>query len=528
MTNANPAADVVVVGAGNAALCAALAAREQGASVLVLEKAPQHLRGGNTFFTGGGFRFPYRGLDDIRALIPEMSDEECAGIDVGAYPQPQFYDDLMRVTEGLADPDLAETLVSKAYPTVLWMRDQGLRWVLLYGRQAYRVDNKLRFWGGLIAEAIGGGEGLSNSLIEMAERKGVRIQYDSKATALHLDDCGCVTGLTARVGDQFEHSGVSGAEPPTGGGWGTARVPQFKRIDAKAVVLACGGFEANPEMRTRYLGRDWALARVRGTRFNTGEGIRMALEVGAQPYGHWSGCHAVQWDIAAPPSGHRKIGDLFQKHSYPLGIIVNVEGRRFVDEGADFRNYTYAKYGREVLHQPQRTAFQVFDAKVMEMLRDEYRIAAITKATSDTPEGLADALGIDRDGFAETVRAYNAAVQPGDFNPAVLDGKATRGITPPKSNWAQPLDTPPYTGFAVTCGITFTFGGLRIAAESAQVLDTEDRPIGGLYAAGELVGGLFYHNYAGGTGLMAGSVFGRIAGEAAARAAREAAPAFTL
>jgi tricarballylate dehydrogenase len=485
--------DVIVVGAGNAALCAALAAREQGANVLVLEKAPEHLRGGNTFFTGGGFRFPYRGLDDIRALIPEMSDEECAGIDVGAYPQPQFYDDLMRVTEGLADPDLAQTLVSRAYPTVLWMREQGLRWVLLYGRQAYRVGDKLRFWGGLIAEAIGGGEGLSDALFDMALKKGIRVQYDSKATDLHIDDHGRITGLTARVGDQFQ------------------------RLETAAVVLAAGGFEANPEWRTRYLGRDWELARVRGTRYNTGDAIRAALAIGAQPFGHWSGCHAVQWDIASPPFGDRKIGDLFQKHSYPLGIIVNVDGRRFVDEGADFRNYTYAKYGREVLHQPQRTAFQVFDAKVMDNLRDEYRISAITKATSDSIEGLAGALGIDRDGFVETVRAYNAAIQPGDYNPAILDGKHTEGITPPKSNWALPLDTPPYTGFAVTCGITFTFGGLRIDPATAQVLDTEDRPIPGLYAAGELVGGLFYHNYAGGSGLMAGSVFGRIAGESAAR-----------
>src|SRR3712207_5774728 len=291
MTNVNPAADVVVVGAGNAALCAALAALEQGASVLVLEKAPEHLRGGNTYFTGGGFRFPYRGIDDIRALIPEMSDEECARIDVGSYPQPQFYDDLIRVTEGLADPELAETLVSRAYPTALWMRDQGLRWVLLYGRQAYRVGDKLVFWGGLITEAIGGGAGLSDSLIEIAERKGVRIQYDSKAVALHLDDCGCVAGLTVRVGEQF------------------------RRFDTRAVVLASGGFEANPEMRTRYLGRDWELARVRGTRYNTGEGIRMALDIGAQPFGHWSGCHAVQRDIASPPFGDRKIGDLFQKHS---------------------------------------------------------------------------------------------------------------------------------------------------------------------------------------------------------------------
>jgi tricarballylate dehydrogenase len=484
---------VVVAGAGNAALCAALAAREQGASVLVLEKAPRHLRGGNTFFTGGGFRFPYRGLDEIRALIPDLSDDEAAGIDVGAYPQPQFYDDLMRVTEGLADPDLAQTLVSQAYPTVLWLKNQGLRWVLLYGRQAYRVGDKLHFWGGLIAEAVGGGEGLSDALFAMAEAKGVEVRYDTKATALHLDDCGRVAALTVRAGEQFQ------------------------ALPVRSVVLASGGFEANPEMRTRYLGRDWELARVRGTRFNTGEGITMALDIGAQPFGHWSGCHAVQWDIASPPFGDRKVGDLFQKHSYPLGIIVNVEGRRFVDEGADFRNYTYAKYGREVLHQPGRVAFQVFDAKVMEMLRDEYRISAITKATADTPAALAEALGIDPEGFVQTVESYNAAVQPGDFNPAILDGKRTVGIAPPKSNWAQPLDTPPYTGFAVTCGITFTFGGLRIDPQTAQVLDTEDRPIPGLHAAGELVGGLFYHNYAGGSGLMSGAVFGRLAGEHAAR-----------
>jgi tricarballylate dehydrogenase len=229
----------------------------------------------------------------------------------------------------------------------------------------------------------------------------------------------------------------------------------------------------------------------------------------------------VQWDIAAPPFGDRKIGDLFQKHSYPLGIIVNIKGERFVDEGADFRNYTYAKYGREVLKQPQRIAFQIFDAKVMDKLRDEYRISQVTKATSDTIEGLADALGIDREGLVRTVRAFNAAVQPGEYNPAVLDGKRTVGITPPKSNWALPIDTPPFTGFAVTCGITFTFGGLKIDPRTAQVQDTEDRPIPGLYAAGELVGGLFYHNYAGGSGLMAGAVFGRLAGEHAARAVLE-------
>lgn len=281
-------------------------------------------------------------------------------------------------------------------------------------------------------------------------------------------------------------------------------------------MLACGGFEANPEWRARYLGPDWELARVRGTRHNTGDGIRMALEIGAQPYGHWSSCHAVAWDLNAPEFGDRKVLDLFQKHSYPLGIIVNLRGERFVDEGADFRNLTYAKYGREILRQPQRAAFQLFDQKVVPLLREEYRIREATRAEAATLEELARKLEIDPRGLVRTVEAFNRAVQPGEFNPAILDGKGTRGITPPKSNWALPLDTPPFVGYAVTCGITFTFGGLRITP-SAEVLDLEDRPVPGLYAAGELVGGLFYHNYPGGAGLMAGAVFGRIAGQGAAR-----------
>jgi len=489
--------DVIVVGAGNAALCAALAAHEAGASVLVLEKAPRHLRGGNTAFTGGGYRFAYNGFDDVRALLPDLSDAEAAGIEVGSYPAAQFYDDLLRVTEGMADPDLADALVNESFPTMHWLAQTGMRWVLLYGRQAYKVEGKLRFWGGLIIEAIGGGQGLSDQQFALCEQRGIAIRYDAKATALRQDRRGAVIGLRLR--------GPEGDE----------------EVGAGAVVLAAGGFEANPEWRTRYLGQGWELAKVRGTRYNTGDAIRMALDAGAQPFGHWSGCHAVAWDLNAPPFGDLKVGDLFQKHSYPLGLIVNLAGERFVDEGADFRNYTYAKYGRAILAQPQRTAFQLFDAKVMDMLRDEYRIARVTKATADTIGGLADGLGIDRDGLVQTVALYNAAVQEGEFNPAVLDGKATRGVTPPKSNWAQRLDTPPYTGFAVTCGITFTFGGLRIAAASGQALDTEDRRIPGLYAAGELVGGLFYHNYPGGSGLMAGAVFGRRAGAAAATAAVE-------
>ena len=269
-------------------------------------------------------------------------------------------------------------------------------------------------------------------------------------------------------------------------------------------------------MRKKHLGPDWEHARVRGTEFNTGDGIQMALEAGAAPYGDWGSCHAVAWDLNAPLFGNRRIGDLYQKHSYPLGIIVNAHGDRFVDEGADYRNFTYAKYGREILKQPHRAAFQIFDAKVAYLLRDEYRIAQATKASAETIGELADKLGIDGSGLEQTVAAFNAAVQSGPFDPTRLDGKGTKGIDPPKSNWALPLDTPPFVGYAVTCGITFTFGGLHIDREG-RVLDTKGRPIRGLYAAGELVGGLFWGNYAGGSGLMAGSVFGRTAGRNAAQ-----------
>jgi tricarballylate dehydrogenase len=286
-------------------------------------------------------------------------------------------------------------------------------------------------------------------------------------------------------------------------------------------VLASGGFEANAEWRTRYLGPGWDLAKVRGTRFNTGDGIRMALDAGAMPYGNWSGCHAVGWDRNAPEFGDLDVGDGFQKHSYPFGIMVNGRGRRFVDEGADFRNYTYAKYGRAILEQPGQFAWQVFDHKVVHLLRDEYRIKRVTKVSAATLEDLAGKLeDVDAQGFLAEVGAYNAAVNTGvAFNPNIKDGRGTRGLALEKSNWANTIDTPPFEAYAVTCGITFTFGGLRIDDDGA-VINTDGVPIRGLYAAGELVGGLFYFNYPGGTGLMSGAVFGRIAGNSAGRAAK--------
>jgi tricarballylate dehydrogenase len=289
-------------------------------------------------------------------------------------------------------------------------------------------------------------------------------------------------------------------------------------MSADAVVLASGGFQANPEWRTRYLGPGWEIAKVRGSRFSTGDGIRMALDIGAAPYGNWSGCHAVGWERNAPEFGDLAVGDQFQKHSYPFGIMVNAHGRRFVDEGADFRNYTYAKYGAEIMKQPGHFAWQIFDAKVAHLLRDEYRIRQVTKATANSLEALVPKLDdVNPAGALAEIRSYNAAVrQEFPFNPNVKDGRRTEGLAIDKSNWANTLDTPPFEAYAVTCGITFTFGGLRVNTQ-AQVLDLDLRPIPGLYAAGELVGGIFYGNYPGGSGLMSGAVFGKLAGASAAR-----------
>ncbi len=484
--------DVVVVGAGNAAICAALSAKEQGAEVLVLEKAPYDERGGNSLFTAGGFRFVHDGLDDLRTdILDDLSEGEVEQIgNLPTHSKQKYIDDIMRVTEYNADEELAEILAGQSRDTMRWMRKHKIRFIPMFGRQSFKIDGKHHFYGGVNIEAVGGGWGLVDQLMAAADRSGVDIRYETALVGLLQNQKGEVTGVRAKGPDGFEE------------------------INARTVVLACGGFQANPEMRVRYLGPGWELCRVRGTRYNTGDGIRAALDAGAQPFGGWSTCHAVQWDISAPPFGDRVVLDNYQKHSYPIGIVVNLDGERFIDEGADMRNYTYAKYGREVMKQPQRAAVQIFDAKTIDNVRDEYRIKEVTKFEANTLEELAEGLGIDAQGLVDTVAEFNAACQPGDYNPSILDGVSTQGIRPPKSNWALPIDTPPYTGFMVTCGITFTFGGLKIN-NRAQVLDLVDKPIPGLYAAGELVGGLFYQNYPGGTGLMNGAVFGRLAGASA-------------
>src|ERR1700680_327230 len=484
--------DVIVVGAGNAATCTALSARENGARVLMLEIAPEEARGGNSAFTGGAFRVVYHGGEDLARLIPDMNETELRDVDFGTYTEEQYFDDMGRLTQYRCDPDMTEILIHSSFETGVWMRGKGVRFQLGLGRQAFRVDGKFKFWGGLACHIWGGGKELMKALHVRAARDGITVLYQTPAIGLLQGDRG-VEGVRVR------HEG------------------HIHELRAKAVILACGGFEANAEMRARYLGPDWDLAKVRGTKYNTGQGLKMALDIGAAPAGHWSGCHAVQWDLNAPPVGDLDVGDRFQKHGYPFGIVVNAHGKRFIDEGLDFHYYTYAKYGREVMNQPGLFAWQIFDQKTLHLLRDEYRSARCTKEKADTWEELVAKMeGVDPKGFLDTIREFNAAPRPElAFNPNIHDGLGTSGLAIDKTNWAQKLDQPPYEAYGVTAGVTFTFGGLKVSNDT-EVQDAAGSAIPGLFAAGEMIGGLSYPSYASGTGLMAGGVFGRIAGRTAA------------
>ncbi len=469
-----------MVGAGNAGMSAAHAARERGAEVLVLEKAPREWSGGNSAFTAGAMRLAHDGVGDLRDILED--DERLGETDLPPYTDEEFLADMRRVTLGRGDEAMARILTGDSGDAVRWLHGRGIRFRLMYERQAYEQDGSWRFWGGLAVGVVDGGKGLIAQHRAAAERTGIEIRDDSPVTGL-------VPGGVAVRGEELR---------------------------AGAVVLAAGGFESNPQMRAAYLGPNWDVAKVRGTPHNTGEVLRAALDRGAQAYGHWSGCHAIQWDAGAPPTGDLELTNRYSRQSYPVGIVVNADGERFLDEGADFRNYTYAKYGAEVLRQPQGIAHQLFDARTVGMLRTiDYEAPGATRVDADTIGELASRLGIDPARLERTVSEYNAAIRPGEFDPSVKDGVRTEGITPPKSNWALPVEQPPFTAFPVTCGITFTFGGLRVD-ESARVLDQAGAPLDGLFAAGELVGGLFFHNYPGGSGLTAGTVWGRRAGYAAA------------
>lgn len=484
-------ADVIVVGAGNAGFCAALAAAERGARVLMLEKAPEEWLGGNSYFTAGAIRTVHGGLEDVLSLVEPIDRARVDATDLEPYDAGHFREDMRRLTEGRADSELAEMVVAQSRQTIGWLADQGIPLRLMYDRQSYTVEGRHVFWGGLHVGTVDGGQGLIEHERRAADRAGIEIRTEHALTGL-IERRAAITGVRCLArGEEIE-------------------------ITAPAVVIAAGGFEADPRRRALYLGPNWDVAKVRGTPHNTGEALEAMLAAGALPYGHWSGCHSIAWDAGAPATGDRALTNRLSRQSYPLGLIVNRDGERFVDEGADFRNYTYARYGAEILRQPGGVAFQLFDAKTAPLLRaDEYESPGVSRAEADTVGDLAQALGIDAARLDRTIAEFNRAVTDDRFDPAIKDGKRTRDITPPKSNWAQPLSEPPFLGFPVTCGITFTFGGVRVDDE-ARVLHRSGHAIRGLHAAGELVGGLFFHNYPGGTGLMSGAVLGRSAGAAAA------------
>ncbi|MBI4527770.1 MAG: FAD-dependent tricarballylate dehydrogenase TcuA [Deltaproteobacteria bacterium] len=483
--------DVLVLGTGNAALVAALAAHEQGAKVTILERAPQERRGGNSAFSGGIFRFAFREFDEIRPFLTESPTLPFTKAEVEPYGPDAFHNDLMRVTEGLADPNLSQFLVENSLPTVSWMATQGITWELHPTHASERGGKFIWRSGTVPVEARGGGRGLVDMLLASVEKNGIPIIYRTRATGLLTDQSGTVGGVVAHTAEGK------------------------KEYRSKAVVLACGGFEANPEMRARYLGAGWDLVKVRGTRFNTGDGIRMALEAGAMPFGHWSGCHASVIDAEAP--NVEAAATEVSRYSYPFCVMVNREGDRFVDEGEDLQVYTYAKTGRRILEQPGSIAYQIFDKKTAPLLRSPYQQSRPLIAQSI--EELADGLAIDVERLKRNIEAFNRAAEGGEFDSSKRDGKSTRGIFPPKSNWAVPIDTPPFQAYAVNCGITFTYGGCRID-EQGRVLTGEDRVIPGLWAAGEITGGFFYHNYPSGSGLTRGAVTGRVSGLAAARYAK--------
>lgn len=488
---------VLVVGAGNAALSAAHAAAESGADVCVLEKAPREERGGNSTLTGH-LRFAYDDVEDLMSILrPEDATAEVRKELEERLPrrnQADLWNEIMTVTEGMSDQHLLQIHVERSYETVKWLHSKGHNWVPSYANATT----------GNIVSLEGAGYGLQKRNFEYLEKLPVvTVLYGWSATELIVDEQGAVVGVVALT--------------PTG----------YESVKARSVVLACGGFEANPEMRARYLGHRWDNVHNRGVPYNTGDGLRMALAIGAMPHGGWSSCHASPNDWAMPafnlPSSRSSGGEgQWTRYLYPFSIMVNVNGQRFVDEADNIRALTYAKMGRSILAQPGGKAFQIIDAKVRrrDLVPRSYETATGTKA--DSLEQLAESLGVDAAGLVRTVREYNRAIpteRSATPNPFHKDGVSTVDLDPPKSNFAMAIDEPPFEGYAVRCGMTFTFGGLRIDPESAQVQHVAGRPIPNLYAAGEIVGGLWYWNYPSGSGMMAGSTFGRIAGLSAARCA---------
>jgi tricarballylate dehydrogenase len=482
--------DVIVIGGGSAAFEAAVAARAAGAvRVVMLEKAPEAEYGGNARYSGTGFRFVHEGAEEIRQFIPEIDDALFATMIIAPYGADDFMSDIDRMTQGRMDRALAHMLVEESNAAVHWMRDVGIKWEPL--KEHAKVDGKRYFERGIAIHVAGGGIGQLTQWRRIAENLGVEIRFESPVCAVH--------------GDLRRVEGVSVSGPD-------GRYD----LNAKAVIACAGGFQANPEMRARYLIGNTDMMKVRGSKHDTGEVLRLLLDLGARPAGHWQSGHMSPIDANAPdfetPQHEDGRGNTQSRYDYPFGISVNALGLRFFDEGEAQHSYTYAKTGRAVLGQPGARAFQIYDQKGLACLRYPHHKATFVEAVTITE--LAAKVGLEPAVLAHTVAEFNRAV-PDDkpFDPRRPDGKATVGLAIAKSNWANRIDEPPFRAYPVTGGITFTFGGLEVNC-NAQVMSTLDQPIKGLFASGDIVG-LFFHNYPSFTGQTRNAVFGRLAGRSA-------------
>jgi tricarballylate dehydrogenase len=457
--------DVLVVGGGNAALCAAIAAREQGAEVLVLEHAGPEMRGGNTRHT--------RNLRAAHAgPVATLS---------GSYPEEEFWNDLLRVTGGHTDETLARLMIHESESLLGWLQARGVHFQpALSGTLGLERTN---------AFFLGGGKAMLDSLYRAARSRGIRIHYGCEVTGLRLDGRRAVTA--ALRGSEGEES-----------------------VAAAAVVVASGGFQAN----TAWMREVWGEAAdnfvIRGTPFNRGTVLRDLLDQGAAAVGDPSQCHAIAVDARAPSFDG---GIVTRLDCICFSLVVNREGRRFHDEGEDLWPKRYAIWGRLIAEQPGQLAYAVFDARV----RDNFMPSVFPGVSATSLRELAEAIGVEPARLEATVDEFNRAVRHSSYDPGVLDGCRTEGLSPPKSHWALPLDTPPYYAYPLKPGITFTYLGLKVD-ENAAVVFGDGEASANIFAAGEVMAGnVLGQGYCAGTGMTIGGVFGRIAGENAARSAAE-------
>ncbi|HET7026656.1 MAG TPA: FAD-dependent tricarballylate dehydrogenase TcuA [Candidatus Limnocylindrales bacterium] len=481
----------MVIGAGSAGLASAVAAADAGArQVLVLEKGTRDEVGGNARFSHTGFRATYGGPADIRPFVPELPPDRWSRLLLPGYSAADFAADLDRATDGRIDPGLRDRLAGGSAPALEWMRDLGIPWSL---NRTLVDEAGEHFEPGLILAAGrgGGGRELVEAWLALAAERGIEVRFEAPVVDVRLG--------TGRSGHEITIGG------PTGG---TER--------AAALVVCSGGFQADEALRIRHLGEAYARVPVRGTPNDTGEVLELLVREGAARDGTWESAVVTPVDADSPAVGG---GNDMNRYSYPWGITVDRHGRRFFDEGAGRSSDTYGSVGRLIVERADGRAWQIFDAVGARYLKEyAYRFARVVEA--DTIGALATAAGIDAAGLARTVREFNAAVRTAlPFDPTTLDARRTRGIEPPKSNWAVALERPPFRAYPVTGGLTFTLGGLRIDRD-ARVLAANGRPLPGVFASGDVVG-LFHGDYPSGAGQTRNVVFGRLAGEGAARWASE-------